>query len=396
MFLLLFLSLCGGNLLPGRLLNGTDVLLHADSGYPPLQSALHHVGQKYFFLDVISRKDLAVSSATIGTFQSIQIIASELRLHLKHLRYETFQSIQIPALYTDDPLGDIILEYQERFDVLRKFLILVIILVCVFVFLLYRKLRYISKINWQLEKQKEEITTANRKLQDLNAMRDKLFSIIAHDLRNPFASIVSFSRIIKRDIDELDQQELIDLTEELDKSVNRINNLFDNLLQWSLAQSGKLSYRPEYLLLSEAVGENTDLFVSVAHEKGVVMSNMVDPDLVVWSDRNMTNSIIRNLLSNAIKYIGKGGSITVNAERVEEMIHVSVADTGVGISKDNKFKLFKADSVLTTHGTSGEKGSGLGLLLSKEFAERQGGAIWFVSEQGVGSTFFFSLPVEER
>ncbi len=382
--------------MPGRLLNDTDGLLRTGTVCKPLQNTLHLVGHKNPLMDGVRKPGLAVSSATFRPFNSIQVALSELRLHLKHLRNETFKSIQVSASYTGNPVTDTIREYQDRFNVLRKFLILVIFLVFVFVFLLYRKIRYISKINWQLEKQKEEIITANRKLQDLNAMRDKLFSIIAHDLRNPVASIVSFSRIIKRDIDELDQQELRDLTAELDQSVNKINNLLDNLLQWSLAQSGKLSYRPEYLLLNEIVSENTDLFVSVAREKGVVISNKVDPDLVVWSDRNMTHSIIRNLLSNAIKYIEGGGSVTIDAKRVDGMVHVSVSDTGVGISKESKSRLFRADSVLTTYGTQGEKGSGLGLLLCKEFAERQGGAIWFVSEQGVGSTFFFSIPVEEK
>ncbi len=291
---------------------------------------------------------------------------------------------------------DMITVYQDRFDVLRRFLILVILLVFIILFLLYRKLRYISRINQQLEQKQEEIIQANKKLQEINALRDKLFSIISHDLRNPFASIASFSRIIKRDINELTKDELRELAIELDRSVNKINTLLDNLLHWSLAQTGKLTYNPEYIALSELVEENIDLVLAAAREKGVALINTIEKDVVVWSDVNMTNSIIRNLLSNAIKYVNRGGRITLSSERVNDMNHVSVADTGVGISEESKPRLFQQDHLLSTYGTKDEKGSGLGLLICKEFTEKQGGRIWFTSEPDIGSTFFFSLPAEKK
>jgi signal transduction histidine kinase len=291
---------------------------------------------------------------------------------------------------------DMISVYQERFDVLKRFLILVILLVFIILFLLYRKLRYISRINQQLEQKQEEVIQANKKLQEINAMRDKLFSIISHDLRNPFASIASFSRIIKRDIHELNTDELQELAIELDRSVSNINTLLDNLLHWSMAQTGKLSYNPEYIMLTKLVDENIDLVLATAKGKGIEISNTIDKDVVVWSDVNMTNSIIRNLLSNAIKYVNSGGSITLSSERVDDMIHVFVADTGVGIGDEGKSKILKPDYLLSTYGTNDEKGSGLGLLICKEFTEKQGGKIWFTSEPDIGSTFFFSLPAEKK
>jgi signal transduction histidine kinase len=294
-----------------------------------------------------------------------------------------------------NPDVEMITFHHERYDLLRKFLILVIILVFIVLFLLYRKLRYISKINQQLEQKQEEIINANKQLYDLNKMRDKLFSIISHDLRNPFMSIVSFTRIIKRDINELGKDELQELSVELDRSVAKINDLLDNLLHWSMAHTGKITCKPEFVLLSGLVEEIVDLFLTAAREKGVTIYNNINKDMVAWADVTMTNSIIRNLLSNAIKYVDQGGIVTLAAQRVGNMIHISVADTGVGISNESKTKLFNPESLLSTYGTKDEKGSGLGLLICKEFAERQGGRIWFDSEPGKGSQFFFSLPAEK-
>lgn len=331
---------------------------------------------------------------------------------------------EIELLKRNNEMIQVSLDQQNR---LKKYLLFVIALVVGLMGLLYNRYRYIIRANKLLREQKEEIFSTNQKLQELNrhlrdqkkevedlnmklnaaneklsvseqhliatnVTKDKFFSIISHDLRNPFASIVSFSRILKRDINNLSKAELNELVEELDMSVLKINNLLENLLQWSRTQSGKIKYLPESISLSEVVMENVTLFSATAREKEVSISNHIGKDLSVWADRNMIDTVIRNLLSNALKYTHPGGSVRLDAEKSGQMVSVSISDTGVGIGKKEQSKVFRGEALHSTYGTRDEKGSGLGLLLCKEFVERLGGQIGFDSEPGRGSRFTFTIP----
>lgn len=317
----------------------------------------------------------------------------------------------------------------EKQRIQMNFLLGGVILVLALLFLLYNRYLAITHTNKKLEKQKNEISETNQKLLLLNKnlmeqkqkveelnqklneanhkllesekhlintnrTKDKFFSIISHDLRNPFASIVSFSRILKREIHELTKDELRELALELDKSVLKINNLLENLLQWSRAQTGKINYHPEYIALKAIVLENINLFSGNAREKNIEILDLIDEDLVVFADMNMTHTVVRNLLSNALKYTNPGGKIELNSMMEENQVVISVADNGVGISEENIAKLFRVDTLHTTFGTGDEKGSGLGLLLCKEFIEKQGGEISLESTEGEGTVFRFSLPLE--
>jgi signal transduction histidine kinase/Flp pilus assembly protein TadD len=319
---------------------------------------------------------------------------------------------------------------SQRDKLLRNFLIASVILVLISLFLLYNRFLIAKKSNELLEKQKDEITQSNKKLISLNhslldqkkkfeelnnqlnisnqklkeseknlieinSTKDKFFSIISHDLRNPFAAIVSFSRILKRDITNLSTDELNELALELDKSVLKINNLLENLLQWSRTQTGKIKYKPEYIAVHEIVKDNLMLFRNNAREKEISMIDKVDDNTPVWADRNMTDTVIRNLLSNALKYTDSGGKIIISSEIKNHKVYISVEDNGVGMSEESKNKIFRIDTLHSTYGTMDEKGSGLGLLLCKEFVEKQGGEISFVSEPNVGTTFTFTLPIDE-
>lgn len=333
---------------------------------------------------------------------------------------------EIDLLRKTNEIGQLNLEKQRIF---RNYLLLVVILFVGLMILLLNRYRYISKINKMLREQKEEITLANRKLQELNrhlleqkqkveelnlklneankqlsvseqhliatnVTKDKFFSIISHDLRNPFASIVSFSRILKRDIANLSREELTELVAELDKSVLKISNLLENLLQWSRSQSGKMKQHPESFHVSEIVKENLTLFAATAREKGIEISDMVDKDLYVWADRNMLDTVIRNLLSNALKYTDMGGVVTIESGLHQGMVSLAVSDTGIGIPEKDQEKLFRPEALYSTYGTREEKGSGLGLMLCREFVEKMGGNIWFESVEGKGSRFVFTLPAE--
>jgi signal transduction histidine kinase/Tfp pilus assembly protein PilF len=318
----------------------------------------------------------------------------------------------------------------QRDKLLRNFLIIGVIMILVSLFLLYNRFLILRNSNILLEKQKEEISESNaqlvelnhslmeqkkmyeelnhklnlsnqklkeseKNLMEINATKDKFFSIISHDLRNPFASIVSFSRILKRDILNMNKDELKELALELDKSVLKIDNLLENLLQWSRTQTGKIKYRPEYIALHEIIKDNVNLVQNNARDKNIKLVDSVDDDLAVWADRNMTDTVIRNLLSNALKYTEQGGEIILSNYLKDHKVYISVKDNGVGIADENKRKIFQTDSLHSTYGTMDEKGSGLGLLLCKEFVEKQGGEIFFESERGKGSVFTFSLPCEQ-
>lgn len=300
---------------------------------------------------------------------------------------------QIQLLEKSNEINALNLEKQK---ILKIFFLVVLLLLAIFMLVFILRFRSLSKAKAQLEAQKEEIEKANARLMEVNAMRDKLFAVVSHDLRSPFSSIVSFSRIIKRDMDELDRDELRSLISDLDKSVVTINDLLDNLLQWSMTQSGSLTYRPEYLQLEELVQGSLSVYRQHARGKGVSLNSDVLSDTVVWADQHLTGGILRNLLSNAIKFTPSGGQIKITAETTGHEVHVCVSDTGVGMDATEQAKLFSSTSFFTTRGTDDERGSGLGLLICKEFAQRQGGRIWLVSEKHKGSSFYFSLPLQER
>ena len=335
---------------------------------------------------------------------------------------------EIEILRKTNQINSLNLQKQR---ILKNFLLAGVVLILISLFLLYNRYLYITRANRLLEKQKQEISNNNQKLVELNknlveqkqkvddlnlrlnqtnqrlvesekhlietnATKDKFFSIISHDLRNPFASIVSFSRILKRDIQNLGQDELRELARELDKSVLKINNLLENLLQWSRTQTGKIKFNPEYLAVNDLIRDNMNLFSGNAREKGVTLVDAVDPDLVVFADQNMTNTVIRNLLSNALKYSDSGNKIEVKAEVKDSMAFLTVKDEGVGMTSEQISQLWSVNTIHTTYGTRDEKGSGLGLLLCKEFIEKQGGTIDVESEKNQGTSFTFSLPLEVR
>ncbi|MFO8066725.1 MAG: HAMP domain-containing sensor histidine kinase, partial [Bacteroidales bacterium] len=251
-------------------------------------------------------------------------------------------------------------------------------------------------LNDELNQTNQKLVESEKKLLATNSSKDKFFSIISHDLRNPFASIASFSRIIKRDIDVLSKEDLKELAVELDKSIIKINNLLDNLLVWSRSQSGRTVFQPQYLNISHIIEDSIEFIEGSITEKDVKVHNKISDDLVVYADKNMLDSIIRNLLTNAIKYSKIGGEISLNAEIKDNKAFISIADQGVGIPEENKSKILNSEIFFSTYGTKDEKGSGLGLHITKEFVKKHGGEIFFESEEGKGTVFTFSLPLEEE
>jgi PAS domain S-box-containing protein len=245
----------------------------------------------------------------------------------------------------------------------------------------------------QRKKAEQEIKLKNEELSELNAQKDRFFSIIAHDLKSPFNSIMGFSEILVGQINENDYDGIKRYAEIILVSSQRAMDLLMNLMDWTRAQTGRMEFNPEYFEMVDLIDENILLFDDIAAQKGVTINRILSPNIPVFADKEMLNTVCRNLISNAIKFTKPDGEIVISAIEKQTEIMVSVSDNGVGISKTNIEKLFRIDQKYTTSGTNREQGTGLGLLLCKEFIEKHGGHIRVESLEGIGSTFSFTLPL---
>jgi signal transduction histidine kinase len=242
----------------------------------------------------------------------------------------------------------------------------------------------------------EKVQEQNQQLQELNATKDKFFSIISHDLKGPLNSLTSFSGLLINHTDSLSKEEIQLLAKDLDKSVKNLFNLLENLLEWSRSQTGNIEFKRERFDLATLLELNKQLLQNQAQTKNISIINENAQALQVDVHKHSVNTVIRNLISNAIKFTPEGGKIVLAAKATSEELQISVSDNGVGMTKEVMTKLFRIDTKITTKGTADEKGTGLGLILCKDFIEKNGGKIWVESEQGKGSTFHFTLPVLSR
>ena len=246
--------------------------------------------------------------------------------------------------------------------------------------------------------QSEELKTTNRKLLDANKTKDKFLSIIAHNLKSPFHTMLGFSQILIEDFDDYNADEQKEYIGYIHKSTQNAYKLLENLLMWSQAKRGTIKFEQKvenlYLLSNNAIKPLAQSTTS----KSIKIRNTTPKDIYVYADSNMLSTIIRNLISNAIKFTESGGDIIINAEKDKlgkegNKIQISVTDTGVGISKEIQSKLFTMHENNSTKGTDDESGTGLGLILCKEFTEKHNCRIWVESEKDKGSKFIFTMPL---
>ncbi|MEI6139534.1 MAG: tetratricopeptide repeat protein [Mariniphaga sp.] len=245
----------------------------------------------------------------------------------------------------------------------------------------------------KIQEQNEEISKINEELNELNATKDKFFSIIAHDLKNPFNSILGLSDLLVANFNIIAPEKLLKMVTTINTSAKSAYKLLENLLEWARTQTGKIEFKQERTSLKSLFDSAFDITQSVALNKNISLSVELPGDIEVFVDRNMVNTILRNLITNAIKYTHKSGTIRVLARQVDLQASISVIDNGVGIEPVMMGKLFKISEKVSTAGTEKETGTGLGLLLCKEFVEKHGGHIEVRSELGKGSEFIFSLPL---
>jgi signal transduction histidine kinase len=235
----------------------------------------------------------------------------------------------------------------------------------------------------------------NKKLKDANAMKDKFFSIMAHDLKTPITAFGSSMNFICEQFDNMNEKQLKSFFETLSTSSKHLLELIENLLTWSRFQMDSIGYNPEKVTTEEIIRHNISMLSLSASAKKITLYSKQGENLSVFADVNMFNTVLRNLITNAIKFTPEKGEIAVSCSRNtgNDYVRIEVADTGVGIPKEKIAKLFKIDSNESTLGTNNEKGTGLGLILCKDFIDKHGGVIGVESEPGRGATFYFTLPV---
>lgn len=246
----------------------------------------------------------------------------------------------------------------------------------------------------KVEEKTQLLQVANKELSESNVMKDKFLSIIAHDLINPFSSILGFSDLLLNNYNDLDEKTRIDTVKTINDSSNNLFELLQTLLQWSRSERGLLEYKPEKIDLGNCIQKITTLLSISAQTKKISVDLKISEKCgQVKSDVQLLNTILRNLISNAIKFTPEGGKITISTDCQADCVAVSVIDNGVGIAKDKLENLFRIDVQHSTPGTNNEKGTGLGLVLVKEFVSKQQGTLSIESTLGKGSTFSFTIPV---
>lgn len=313
------------------------------------------------------------------------------------------QQEELELLQSQKELSDLSLSFQQTFTYL---LLICTIALLVLLFLLFiqnkqnsETIKALDRHNKIIQEQNEALALSNKelnlskaKLKEFNETKDKFFSIISHDLKSPLNSLQGLMQLLAIQSDTLTPQELVHLAKALRHSIENLSDLLDNLLGWSMSQMGKIEQHPSRVNLFGVVKENISLLEMNAQAKNIQVENLVEEGVFILADLNMTSFVIRNLLSNAIKFTQDDGRIVLLSKTSNSHIYLSVSDNGIGISSDDLDKLFKLGQHFSTRGTAQEKGTGLGLILCKEFVEKNKGQIMIESTPQKGTKITVILP----
>ena len=303
---------------------------------------------------------------------------------------------EIDILKKDNQLQEISLS-RKRNE--RYFFILAAFLTLILALIVHSRYRFKQRSGHLLYDKNKDLETINDKLRvsennllTINATKDKFFSIIAHDLKNPFNALLSFSEMLRENLKAFKQDEIRAYVDIIQKATNNLYRLLDNLLQWSSTQTGKLEFHPENFDLNQITNNIIQIMSIHADKKGIKLINLLPDNIQAYGDKNLVSTVIRNLISNAVKFTHENGEIKIEGIVREKDVEITVTDNGIGINQVDLDKLFRLDYNVTTIGTSEEKGTGLGLILCKEFVEKNGGTIRVESELEKGSSFKFTIP----
>jgi len=337
----------------------------------------------------------------------------------KHLADNSGKTITTLAFSLEDPIKKDLLLFRIVSVIISLLALLVII---VFIFYLNRLiLKPISQINTALNthdtgyidslshrtdefmilgeliknsfRQQEVLKKKNTELYEINATKDKLFSIIAHDLKNPVSSIVLMTELLPDSIKNKDYEAVAEISEMIGSQAAESLLLLQTLFDWAKSQTGNVTFNPEFVSFKQVAESVIKNLHPSANLKNISVSLNEDSDIEVFADTNMLTTVLRNLVTNSIKFTNPGGSVLISANSDEENARITVTDNGIGMNQKTIDMLFKIESNLTTYGTANEKGTGLGLVICKEFIEKHGGTIAVTSEPEKGSSFNFTLPI---
>ena len=292
-------------------------------------------------------------------------------------------------LKKDNEIQALTIEKQKNQQLL---LLILLVIILVSIFLISMKMNKDRKTNRLLSAKNEEIKQKSSELEKANAAKDKFFSILAHDLRNPFNSILGSLEILQNNYNELNDEERLQFIELINKSAMSTNRLLSNLLDWSMIQRGRITMEKRNNNLTDLINEAVNLHQSLALKKKITIENKVEEKLLAFFDKKTISVSLNNLINNAIKFTPENGKVAVMAFANNGNINVSVKDNGIGISADKLKSLFTIEGTKSTPGTASEPGTGLGLVLCKEFIEQNDGQIKVTSSEGKGSCFEITLP----
>ncbi|WP_461488797.1 tetratricopeptide repeat-containing sensor histidine kinase, partial [Pontibacter sp. HJ8] len=330
------------------------------------------------------------------------------RIAQERVKYETAQKDQENLLLRAEQ--ELNKKELEQKSIIQYFMIALLLLVCVIAYVFFRRRQHLRHINNVLTQKNELITHKNKalsqhqkaltmqaeqlqtqkeELRRLNTIKDKLFSVIAHDLRGPLVALKGLLHVMAMGKVPADKQE--SLFNSLVKGQQNVLWMLDNLFEWARAQMEGFEADRQPIVLRELAEENLRLLLPMAASKNIKLENNIAPELTAIADKDMIRLVLRNLISNGIKFCKENDEVTLSASIRQGMLLVSVQDTGIGITPEVQQKLFGRGSY-SSRGTANEKGSGLGLAMCKEFVEQNGGAIWVESTPGSGSNFMFTVP----
>ncbi len=310
---------------------------------------------------------------------------SEKMFNLEYQFEKQRKQAEIDILNKDKQIKELELRRARTFNI--ALVVILLLVVAMFLYVLV-SLRQRRKQNILLQQQKQE-------LDNINKTKDKMFLIIGHDLRGPIGNLKSLIEMLLEDEEVSKDKSLFETFTIFMKSVQSVSDLLENLLLWAKSQRNEIGFNPENISINSVINRNLQLFRAVADHKGVDFKFDLKENYDVFADKNMLMTVVRNLISNAIKYTPKNGSIHLAVERESNFHKIIISDSGIGFDEETANKIFDTKNFYTTSGTNNEAGSGLGLLLSKEFVEISGGKIWADSHPGQGATFYFTIPVAD-
>jgi signal transduction histidine kinase len=309
------------------------------------------------------------------------------KLLADQLRFETeAKDFQIAALSRQQRRQKDEIKKQEF---VRNILVVVMALSAILLITVYRSGQRRRKINTLLLQHQEEMEKRSEELEKLNQVKDKFFSIISHDLRSPINALAGLLDLL--DKGAISSKELPEHIKELRTRFHHTRTLLNNLLDWTLLQMDKLNLQATRIDVNKLVEENIQL-LGPMHSKDIIIKNEIPRPCLAFADSNTINLVIRNLITNAVKFTNDGGEVLIRGTEGQREWEISVQDNGIGIKPEILRILFDKTAPYTTRGTANEKGTGLGLILCKEFVEKNGGRIWVESTEGKGSTFYFTIP----